>query len=323
MDHINVSDFKEGMTVIGFYLVKNAEVKIANVSKKQYLDITLTDKTGEVNAKVWNAEKDAQDIFVSGKLVKIKSTVKLWNEKPQLNIHNYRIVVSSDGQDLNNFVPSAPEKPDVYLDYIMSRLDIMENQQMAMLVRSMLLDRIEDFKFYPAAKSNHHSVRSGLIYHEYRMLKLAEAMKTVYEDIDLDLLSAGVILHDLYKIEEMQINDVGLVTEYTPQGNMLGHISMGVVGIDKKATELGIEGEFVLLLKHMVLSHHYYPEHGSPVFPMFLEAELLHHIDVIDARVYDFTNLYKTMEGGKMSEPIFSLDRRRVYKPMMHDKNED
>ncbi len=322
MDHINISEFKEGMTIIGFYLVKKVENRVANVSKKPYLDITLTDKTGEVNAKVWNAESDATDVFVTGKLVKIKANVKMWNERPQLNIHNYRIVVSSDEQNVNKFVPSAPDDPEEYLDYMMSRLDMMENQKMAMLVRSMLMDRLEEFKTYPAAKSNHHAIRSGLIYHEYRMLKLAEAMKTVYEDIDVDLLIAGVILHDLYKIDEMQTNEVGLVTEYTPQGNMLGHISMGVVGIDKKATELGIDDEFVLLLKHMVLSHHYFPEHGSPVFPMFLEAELLHHIDIIDARVYDFTNTYKTLEGGKMSEPIFSMDRRRVYKPKMHEDKE-
>ncbi len=322
MDHINIVDFKEGMSVISFYLVKRAEVKIASVSKKQYLDVMLVDKTGEVNAKIWNVEQDAIDIFVSGKLVKIKANVKLWNEKPQLTIHNYRMVVAADNQDINKYVPSAPGDVNEYYDYIISRIDMMKNRNMSMLVRALVLDKLEEFKIYPAAKSNHHAVRSGLIYHEYRMLKLAEAMKTVYDDIDIDLLNAGIILHDLYKIEEMDISELGLVTEYTAQGNLLGHITMGVVAIERKAFELGIEDECVLLLKHMVLSHHYYPEYGSPKFPMFLEAELLHHIDMIDARVYDFADIYKGLEGGNMSEPIFSLDRRRVYKPKMHhDEN--
>ncbi len=321
MDHINIIDFREGMSVISFYLVKKAEVKMANVSKKEYLDITLADKSGEVNAKIWNVEQDALDIFLAGKLVKIKAAVKMWNEKPQLTIHKYRMVVASDNQDINKYVPSAPGDINEYYEYIISRIDIMKNKNMSMLVRALVLDKLEEFKIYPAAKSNHHAVRSGLIYHEYRMLKLAEAMKTVYDDIDLDLLNAGIILHDLYKIDEMDISEIGLVTEYTAQGNMLGHITMGVVAIEKKAFELGINDECVLLLKHMVLSHHYYPEYGSPKFPMFLEAELLHHIDMIDARVYDFVDIYKGLEGGNMSEPIFSLDRRRVYKPKMHDED--
>ncbi len=315
MDNIDIIDFKEGMSITGFYLVKKSEVKIAGVSKKQYLDIILADKTGEVNAKVWNSTPEDSDIFVAGKLVKIKASVKLWNEKPQLNINQRRMVIDADNQNINNYVPSAPGNIDDYYEYIISRIDMMKNKKMSMLVRALLLDKLEDFKIYPAAKSNHHAVRSGLIYHEYRMLRLAEAMKTVYDDIDLDLLNAGIILHDLYKIDEMNISEVGLVTDYTAMGNLLGHITMGVSAIEKKAFELGIEDECVLLLKHMVLSHHYYPEYGSPVFPMFLEAELLHHIDMVDARVYDFVNIYQGLDEGNMSEPIWSLDKRRVYKP--------
>lgn len=320
MEHLDIIEFKEGMTVIGFYLVKRAESKISNASKKQYLDLVLADKTGEVNAKVWSPEGDASDVFVAGKLVKIKALVKLWQDKPQLNIQNYRIPVPADNQNIENFVPTAPGDIEEYYEFILSRIEMMKNKSMSMLVRALLLDKMEQFKIYPAAKSNHHSVRSGLIYHEYRMLRLAEAMKSVYQEIDLDLLNAGIILHDLYKTEEMNISEIGLVTEYTPQGNLLGHIAMGVSAIEKKAFELGIEDECVLLLKHMVLSHHYFPEFGSPVFPMFLEAELLHHIDMVDARVYDFAEVYKGLEGGRLSEPIFSLDRRRVYKPIMHEK---
>ncbi len=319
MEHINISDFKEGMTVSGFYLERKTELRVSNTSKKEYLDVNLSDMTGEINAKVWSVDSDALDIFKSGELVKIKANVKLWNEKPQLTINKYRMVIANDEQNIGDFVPTAPGNIDEYFDYIVSRIDMMKNDKMSMLVKALLMEKMEEFKIYPAAKSNHHAVRSGLIYHEYRMLKLAEAMKTVYEDIDLDLLSAGVILHDLYKTEEMQINELGLVSEYTPKGNLLGHISLGVKAIEKKAFELGIKGEFVLLLQHMILSHHYYPEFGSPVFPMFLEAELLHHIDMVDARVYDFTNMYKNMEAGNMSEPVWAMDKRRVYKPIMTD----
>lgn len=312
---IDIIDLKDGMKIVGFYLVKRAELRISNASKKEYLDATLADKTGEVNAKAWGIDEGILDIFELGGLVKIKAKVKMWNDKPQLNLEQFRTAVPDDGVGISDFVPTAPGNPDEYYDYIMMKISSFNNQNMSLLVKALILDKKEEFLIYPAAKSNHHAVRSGLLYHVYRMLKLAEAMKEVYPNIDLDILSAGIILHDLCKIDEMSISDVGLVTDYTIEGNMLGHITMGIVNLSNKAEKLGIKDEFVLLLKHMILSHHYLPEYGSPVQPMFLEAELLHHIDIIDARLYDFENIYKTVDKGSLSEPVWSLDRRRVYRP--------
>lgn len=312
---VDVIDLKDGMNITGFYLVKRAEVRLSNASKKQYLDTTLTDTTGEINAKAWGIDEHVLETFVSGKIVKINAKVKMWNEKNQLSINKYRMSVPEDRLRVQDFVPTAPGDVDEYLKYIDSRIQMINDDHLRILTKSILQDKMDSFMIYPAAKSNHHAVRSGLVYHVYRMLRLADAMKGVYVDIDIDLLNAGIILHDLCKIDEMDINEVGLVTEYTVRGNMLGHISMGVAEIALKARELGIDGEIVMLLQHMILSHHYFPEFGSPVFPMFLEAELLHHIDVIDARVYDFGNIYRGMELGNVSEPIWSLDKRRVYRP--------
>ncbi len=313
--YTKIKDFKDGDNIVGFYLVKNAELRIANQSKKQYIDATLVDKTGEVNAKLWSAEESDMIIFETGTVIKIGAKVKTWNDKPQLNINKYRIPAPEDNINISDFVPSAPIDAEILYEYMDETINSFQEEDLKLLVTSLVNDKKEKLMVYPAAKSFHHAVRAGLLYHIYRMLKMAKAMKTVYDDINIDLLCAGIILHDLYKTEEMEINEVGLVHKYSPSGNLLGHISLGVSAIESKARELHIDTENVLLLKHMVLSHHYYPEHGSPVFPMFLEAEMLHHIDIIDARVYDFCEQYKKISHKTVSEPVWSMDKRRVYKP--------
>ena len=115
----------------------------------------------------------------------------------------------------------------------------------------------------------------------------------------------------------MKASDLGIVKEYTIEGNLLGHITMGIKNLEKICDQLNTPAEKKMLLQHMILSHHYEPEYGSPVKPLFLEAELLHHIDMIDARIYDFTHVTKDQEEGTFSESIFSLDRRRIYKPKL------
>ncbi|PID82835.1 MAG: 3'-5' exonuclease [Clostridiales bacterium] len=313
--YTKIIDLKDGDNITGYYLVKKSELRIATQSKKTYIDITLVDKTGEVNAKLWAADENDLIIFNPGSIVKINAKVKNWNEKLQLNINKYRNPAPEENIKVSDFVPSAPIPAQDLYDYMYETIKSFKDEELRLIVTSLVNDKKDKLMVYPAAKSFHHSVRSGLLYHIYRMLKLAKAMATVYENVNLDLLCAGVILHDLYKTEEMNISDVGLVTDYSPAGNMIGHISLGVSGIETKAKELHIDSEVVLLLKHMVLSHHYYPEYGSPVFPMFLEAELLHYIDVVDARVYDFTENYEKLNSGEISQPVFSLDRRRIYRP--------
>lgn len=309
-----IAEIEVGTKIRGFYLVKASELKVGSKSNP-YIDMTLADKTGEVNAKFWNCSDGAINDFKPGSVVKIEAEVRSWANKLQLSISKHRYPVEEDGIKISDFVPSAPGDIDEYDAYITSRIERMENEDLRLLVRALLMDKKESFMVYPAAKSNHHAVRNGLIFHVYRMLKSAEALKTVYDEIDIDLLNAGIIIHDLCKIDEMVLSDVGLVSEYSTAGNMLGHIAMGVAAVSKKADELGIEGEIPMLLQHLVLSHHYHPEFGSPVYPMFLEAELLHYIDLMDSRIYDFCNLYGSMEAGGVSDRVYALDNRRIYKP--------
>ena len=163
-------------------------------------------------------------------------------------------------------------------------------------------------------RSLHHAIRSGLLFHLVRMLRAADAIAGVYPSVDTDLLFAGVLLHDLAKMDEMDASELG-IAEYSKVGKLLGHIVIGITEIDRVGRELGVSPEVVLLLKHMVLSHHDKAEFGSPKPPMFLEAELLHHIDTMDARVYDYDNALKDVKPGGFSEAVWSLDKRNLYKP--------
>lgn len=307
-----ISEFEVGEDIQGYYLVKMSAIKQTAAGKK-YLDTTLMDATGEINAKVWEGEDVLLTIFKEGDIVKISAKCNSWQSQKQLSVNKYRPINPSDNIRIESFVPTAPIPAEILYDNIIAAIDGMHHAEIQKIVKAIVLERQEKLLFYPAAKSNHHAVRSGLMYHIYRMLELGKAMAGVYASVNLDLLYAGIILHDICKIDEMATNQLGLVSEYTKQGNLLGHITLGIQLIGEKGKQLHISTEIVELLQHMLLTHHYEPEFGSPKKPMFLEAELLHYIDMIDARVYDISKAMQDTKPGEFSEAIWSMDKRRMY----------
>ena len=125
---------------------------------------------------------------------------------------------------------------------------------------------------------------------------------------------AGVILHDMEKINEIDSNELGISTGYSFEGRMLGHLVQGVRTIDKLADELDIPREKAVMLEHMIISHHYEPEFGSPKKPLFPEAEMLHYLDMIDAKMFDMQEALEKTEPGQFSERVWTLDNRMLYK---------
>jgi 3'-5' exoribonuclease len=197
---------------------------------------------------------------------------------------------------------------------ILYYINKMDSADMKKLVLAVLESYKTELLYYPAAKSNHHAIKSGLLYHIIRMLRSAEALSGIYKNINPDLLYAGVILHDMEKINEMDATEAGVVETYTKEGQLLGHIIMGIKRIDRIAEQLNVDSELSLLIQHMILSHHYEPEFGSPKKPLIPEGELLHYIDMIDARMYDMNKALKDMDDEQFTDPVFVLDRRRLYK---------
>lgn len=151
------------------------------------------------------------------------------------------------------------------------------------------------------------------MHHTSTMLRTAQALCEIYPQLDGDLLAAGVILHDLCKLEELSADEMGVVSEYTVEGQLLGHLVQGVSALGRAAEKLGTRKELVLMLQHMILSHHDLPEYGSPRRPMFPEAEVLHIIDLLDARMFEMDYALKNTAPGGFTERIWSLERK-LYK---------
>lgn len=308
-----IKDFKIGEEITGFYLVKAKNIKTSSANKT-YIDFTLQDISGEVNAKLWEVKGDVESIYNPGEVVKIMGSVTQWQSTVQLKLIKIRALLPEDQVDFSQFIPTAPIDAQIMLDEIMSFVKEMNSDDVRRLVTSLLDTYKNQLMYYPAAKSNHHAIKSGLLYHILRMLRSAKALGSVYKNINLDLVYAGVILHDIEKINEMDATEVGVVEGYTKEGQLLGHIIMGIKRIDRVAESLGIDPELSLLIQHMILTHHYEPEFGSPKKPLIPEGELLHYLDMIDARMYDMNKALKELEAEQFTDPVFVLDRRKLYK---------
>lgn len=189
----------------------------------------------------------------------------------------------------------------------------MENPTIQRIVRAFIKKYQEELLIYPAASKNHHAYTSGLLHHIVSMLQLGKQIKVLYPQLNKDLLYAGIILHDLGKIQELS----GVVTTtYTTEGKLLGHIPIMVEEIGEIARELKVEGEEILILKHLVLSHHGKAEWGSPTPPLVQEAEMLHFIDLIDAKMNILDRALNQIQPGEFTDRLFPMENRSFYKPL-------
>lgn len=313
MDNKKIRQLQAGDVVQNFFLVKAADSKTGS-NNKNYLDLTLVDQTGEINAKIWDRSDEDVEQYVPNTLVKVRGVVNEWQSRMQLKIDKIRVATVADDLDIGDFVPVAPYSPEFMYAEIESYIDRIKNQDMHNIVKRIITANKEKLLLYPAAKQNHHAVRSGLMYHIMTMLRMGEKASEIYLGLNRDLLFSGIILHDIAKIVEMNASELGIVSEYTIEGELLGHIIQGIKMIDRAATMVGADPEVSLLLQHMILSHHSEPDFGSPKRPMIPEAEILHYLDMIDARMYDMQRVLGNVEEGKLSEKVWLLNNRKLYK---------
>jgi len=321
MDYKKIKDLNVNERFDSFFLVKSSEVK-SDKNGKLYMDLILGDGREEINGKIWNLNKDIEERIEDYKVMKIRGTASEWKGVKQLKIERIREITPQDEVNIKEFVETAPMETEDMVVEINEYILKIQNEDIKKVVIEILGKHKEKMEYYPAAKSNHHSIKGGLLYHLVRMLRLGENISQIYQNINRDLLYAGILLHDISKVDEMDSNKMGIVQDYTRDGKLIGHITLGVIEIEKAAEKLEIDDEIKVLLQHMVLSHHYFPEFGSPKKPMILEAEILHYIDLLDARVYDFEEGLKNVEDGKFSDRIWTLDNINIYNRVF-DKNDN
>lgn len=312
-----IKDLKDGDEIVGFYLIKEIEVKQTNSTiPKDYLDLVLADSSGNISAKYWDASKSDIEKFFPMCLVKIQGVVQVFREKLQVKVIRIRKTTVQDGVSITDFIRSAPVGADELLPVIQQAINSLKNVDIRAIV-TFCFEKVEDkMQSSPAAKSHHHAYYGGLAYHIVRMLEIGEFICRQRPFLNSDLIKAGIILHDIAKPVEM-VSEYGMVIDYSNQGKLIGHISMASNWIIEAAIKLGIdlESKVILALQHLILSHHNLGEWGSPVQPQLAEAVALHYIDAMDAKLQMVEDMLQTSsESEEWTPAIRGLENKAIFR---------
>lgn len=300
-----------GEKVDQFLLIKQATTGVTTVGKP-FMSLILQDKSGDIEAKLWDTTDEHAAMYHPEAIVRVSGEIHDYRGKNQLRIKQIRIAKPEDGVSINDLVPSSSTPKEQLAEELTQFFFELKNPTISRITRHIIKKHQPSLLVYPAATKNHHDYVSGLLDHVVSMLRLGKALCELYPTLNKDLLYAGIILHDVGKVIELS---GPIATTYTVEGNLLGHITIMVNEIGKAAAELQIEGEEVMLLQHLVLSHHGKEEWGSPKRPMIQEAEILHYIDNIDAKMNMLTRALNKTAPGEFTERLFPLDNRSFYKP--------
>jgi len=301
-NRVAVSAVRAGDRVKTVLLVLDKRAQTTR-SGKPYLSLMLGDRTGSMQARVWDDAERYGALFEAGDFVFVDALPETFNGQLQLKV-NHLERVSSQAVDTRDFQAASKFDPDEMADGLKQ---LIASEVKSPEVRRFIEAVLDDSEIKagleraPAAKGNHHAYLAGLLEHTLSMTRLAVAIGRHYEAyyeglLDTDLLIAGTVLHDIGKIWELSSD---LKIDYTTEGRLVGHIVMGTELITRVLAQLDIrDAELGLRLKHLVLSHHGKQEYGAVVEPMTPEAQVLHFIDQIDSRMNMFASAVEGAEGA-------------------------
>ena len=306
---MNFTNLPNGMCD-GFVLLKKCEEKKTK-NGSTYLDLIIGDKDGELPAKLW--DYNGGDMFEAEMVVKIRGTIEQYNGKEQFRVAQIRPASSSDNYNIADLVPASEVGGAQIFDMLMRRVNAFKDSDLKAVVSSIMQDKKDILITCPAAFRLHHAMLGGLMLHTISIVRMAEEICKIYPNIDKDLLLSGAILHDVAKTWEFELSKSGLVKSYSTEGELIGHLVKGAMYVEEKAKELNIKSEKIALLEHMILSHHGVPEFGSPVRPMFLEAEILSSLDTLDAAIFEINSATGKVEKGAFTDRQWALDNRKLY----------
>ena len=303
-----IKDLIERGNASGVYLIKDVNKGITT-NGLNYLSFVLQDKSGVIDAKKWDVTAEDINKSEKGKIVRIDGEVTKFKDKLQIRISDIFEVDPKDN-DLSSLLMLGSIEFNTLIEDFNYYKNSIKNDDCKAILDAVFKKYYSKFIDYPAAVRNHHEFYHGLLHHSVMMCKVAEQLSKLY-DCDYDLLISGCLLHDIGKVIEFS----GYVApSYTNEGNLLGHISIGMSIIKEISDELKITSEVPLLLEHMILSHHGKLEYGSPVVPLTREALLLSMIDDLDAKMMVLDKAFSDIEEGSYTERIFALDNASYYK---------
>ena len=266
------------------FLVLSKEVRQKKGTNESYLSLQLGDRTGEIDAKMWDNVAEVADTFERDDFVKVKGLCQLYQNRSQLTIHKLRKLEDHE-VDFADYFPCSQRDSDEMFRELKGIIGGFRNPHLRQLLEAVFNDTklATLYRTAPAAKTIHHACRGGLIEHVLSLCSLGRMMAGHYRDIDLDLLLAGAILHDIGKVQELTYDRS---FNYSADGQLLGHIVIGLRIFHEHVTRVpDFPPKLRSLVEHMIVSHHGTLEFGSPKVPLFLEAMLLHHLDNLDSKM--------------------------------------
>ena len=304
-----ISEFVDGEHFKGQLLVANSAKCVNNVGTN-YLNLELRDSSGNISGKKWDVAEGDENIFAIGNVVYVEGDVLKYKDNLQLKVLSAE-AVPLDDLDVAKFVKQPPVPKEELVKRFNAYVDSIQNEDCKKIL-DYLIKRLSPNLFeYPAAVSVHHDYASGLLMHTVSMADIANFLVDYYPNVDRDILITGILLHDMGKTIEFE---GPIVYKFSLTGKLLGHITIMVSEIRRAAEGLKITREVPLLLEHMVLSHHGYPEFGSAIMPMTQEAILLSLIDNLDSKMVIVQKALENVNPGEFSQKVFPLDNRIIYK---------
>ena len=319
MQNVPLRSLTPGERFCGYYLLKSAQSATAS-NGKPYLSFRLADLSGDLPGKLWDyagpisAGDAGQCVWASGRVESFQNAV-------QLSLDELRLTDETDEPDLSRIVPTAPYDAQQMLAYVERTLQGLADQDYAAVCLALMERHREAFSRLPGGKAMHHAFLHGLLMHTANMMRLADFLAKLYPDvIDRSTLLAGAFLHDIGKLAEYTTSALGLVSDYSKEGQLLGHLFLGAEEVGAAARALGVPEEKRLVLQHLLVSHHGKAEFGAVVPPKCAEAELLAQIDMLDSRMEIYRTVYAdTPEGTFSRQKVYGLGNLNVYRP---DKEE-
>lgn len=313
---MKINELNDGIRIIENFLITNV-TKGASNTGQVYLTISLQDNTGQIEAKVWDATEDDLSFYRPGTFVRLVADVIDYRGTLQLKIITSELIEPSAAK-IEEYTIASPVDFASMKKRFEKLMKTIKDKDVAAIVGAIVDNHYDDFLVYPAASKLHHEYTHGLLEHTLALTGIADAIINFYQDlyegkweIDRDLVIGGLIIHDIGKTIELS---GPVLTNYTLEGKLIGHISLMNAEVIATAKELKITNEVPTLLSHIVLSHHGKLEFGSPVVPLTKEAILISMIDDLDAKLKIIDKALATTSAGEFTDRLWSMNHTSFYK---------
>lgn len=313
MKEVYVKDLSKGMTLDGETFAVKELNKLETKNGKPYYKVSLIDKTGDITGQIWsdnipNVEKGS---LTPGNVVIIDAIVEEYRGAAQLNISRVNKV---DETALDEFIEASDFDLDELWGMLEEHITSVEDSEIKDFLVSIFADKeiAAKYKTRPAAEYVHHSFHGGLLEHVVEMLELAKSMRMFYKEVNYDYVIAGIILHDIGKLFELDIE--GTVVQRTTEGYLIGHLVKSYEFLYEHGKDK-LSDEHILNLKHIILSHHGVLEYGSPVVPATIEASMVNAVDEASTKVRIFQKILRKNENSsELFAPWDNILKTRVYR---------